>query len=118
MKSIAITGTALIVGLAVACSSSDDTNKTGSSSGAKASSGYTDHSSPYPDCDQIIKACHPFDVGEGQVHDCHDQGHGARSEADCTPVKQMCLDICAAAAAAADGGTTTDAGTDAQPASQ
>ncbi len=97
MKIISITVLTLIAGLA-ACSSSDD--KPSSSSG-KASSGYTDHSSIYPACDEIIKACHPYDVGEGYVHDCHDQGHGAKSEADCTPVRQMCLDICHAAAAEA-----------------
>ena len=75
-----------------ACSSSDDP-KPGP---------YTEHSSPYPSCDAIIKACHPYDVGEGDIHDCHDQGHEAHSDADCAPVKQQCLDLCAAAA---DGGT-------------
>jgi hypothetical protein len=102
MKIVGISMTlALLLGTAsLACSSSDDHKNSSTSSG-----GYTDHSSPYPDCDAIIKACHPYDVGEGDIHNCHDQGHEAHSEADCTPVKQKCLDICAAAAAG-------DAGTD------
>jgi len=90
-----------------ACSSDKDSN-TSSSSGSGTSSGYTDHSSAYPTCDQIIKACHPYDIGEGFIHDCHDQGHGAKSDADCTPVKDRCLDACNAAA--------VDAGVDAAPA--
>ncbi|MBX3232402.1 MAG: hypothetical protein KIT84_22520 [Labilithrix sp.] len=79
----------------VACG--DDDKKTDD---PKGSSGYTDHSSPYPACDAIIKACHPLDTGEGTIHDCHDQGHLAKSEADCTPVKDMCLAACVA-----DGGS-------------
>lgn len=84
---------ALFALLAAGCSSSDDKQTSSSSSG------YTDHSSPYPTCDQIIKACHPYDIGEGTIHDCHDQGHEAKSDADCTPVKDLCLSTCAAAAA-------------------
>ena len=84
---------ALLALLVAGCSSSSDNTSSSSSSG------YTDHSSRYPTCDQIIKACHPYDIGEGRIHDCHDQGHEAKSDADCTPVKDLCLSACAAAAA-------------------
>lgn len=113
MKTLIITSVfAMVAGAALVgsagCSSDGDKNSSSSSSG------YVDHSSPYPDCDAIIKACHPYDVGEGTVHDCHDQGHEATSNDKCAPVKEMCLKACqeAAAAAGADGGTTNagDAG--------
>lgn len=64
------------------------------------------HHSDYPSCDAIIQACHPYDVGEGPVHDCHDLGHGALNDSECASKKDDCLKICAAAA---DGGTAVDA---------
>lgn len=99
-----------VIALQAGCSSDDD-KKTNTGAGT---SGYTDHSSPYPDCDAIIKACHPYDIGEGEIHDCHDQGHEATSNAQCAgAIKDKCLTACTAAAIAADGGT--DAGGDAAP---
>lgn len=60
------------------------------------------HTSPYPACNAITQACHEVDVGEGEVHECHDKGHAATSDADCTGVKDRCLQICAEAKAEAD----------------
>lgn len=53
-----------------------------------------DHSSPYAACDAIIKACHPYDVGEGPLHDCHNVAHEAKSEAPCLPEKDRCVKLC------------------------
>jgi len=85
---------------ALGCSSSDDKKPS-------SSSGYTDHTSPYPTCNAIIQWCHPYDVGEGEIHNCHDQGHEAKSDADCIPVKQHCFDACQAGAQ--DAGMSLDA---------
>lgn len=72
----------------------------------------TGHASKYPTCNEIIQACHPFDVGEGPIHDCHDLGHSATSDADCIPKKADCLRICVPSAE--DGGTgAADGGADA-----
>lgn len=57
----------------------------------------SEHTSPYPACNEIIESCHEVDVGEGAVHECHDKAHDAKGEGDCTPVKDYCLQICAAA---------------------
>lgn len=65
----------------------------------------TGHTSPYPACNAILEACHQFDIGEGPIHNCHETGHDAKSDSDCTPVKEACLQLCAAAKA--------DAGSDA-----
>lgn len=97
--SVVIVGLACL-GAAAGCSSSDD--KQTNSSG-----GYTDHTSPYPACNAIIQWCHPYDVGEGEIHKCHDQGHEAKSDADCIPVKQHCFDTCQAGAQ--DAGMSLDA---------
>lgn len=66
------------------------------------------HMSPFPDCNEIAQTCHEVDVGEGEIHDCHEIGHDAKSEAECTPVKEHCLAICRAAAA--DAGAEGDGG--------
>ncbi|MDF2693427.1 MAG: hypothetical protein K0S65_1810 [Labilithrix sp.] len=68
------------------------------------------HTSPYPSCNAITQACHEVDVGEGPIHDCHDQAHGAKSDSDCAPIKDQCLQICAEAKA--DGGATEHEGQD------
>jgi len=63
------------------------------------------HSSPFPACDAIIKRCHELDVGEGPIHDCHDLGHDAESDAECVPKRDECLRICVPSAdAGSDGG--------------
>ena len=73
--------------------------------GGDAASG---HTSPYPACNEITQACHEVDVGEGEIHDCHDKAHAAKSESDCTPIKDRCLQVCAEAKA--DAGVTGDGG--------
>lgn len=64
------------------------------------------HMSPFPDCNEIAQTCHEVDVGEGEIHDCHEVGHDAKSEAECTPIKERCLQVCKAAAA--DAGAEPD----------
>jgi hypothetical protein len=71
----------------------------------------TVHVSPYPACNAIIEACHPLDVGEGPIHDCHNLGHEATSDADCIPKKDECLRICVPESDA--GATSGDGGADA-----
>lgn len=83
----------------VACSS-DNTSPNSSTTG---------HTSKYPTCKQIVETCHPFDVGKGPIHDCHDLGHAAKSDAECIPKKEECLRICVPSPED-DGGT--DAGAD------
>lgn len=62
------------------------------------------HTSPYPACQAIIDACHEHDVGDpGTIHDCHEKGHSATSDADCEPSKDSCIAVCSAAAADAGG---------------
>jgi hypothetical protein len=74
--------------------------------------GHTGHTSQYPACNDITQACHAVDVGDGPIHDCHDAAHAARSEADCTGIRDSCLATCRAAAdgGARDGGATADGG--------
>lgn len=83
-----------------------DSHEEGGHNGSSGSSG--GHTSAYPACNEITQACHEVDVGEGEIHDCHDKAHSATSEADCTPVKDRCLQICAAAKA--DAGISDDGG--------
>ncbi len=67
------------------------------------------HSSQFPTCDAIIKQCHPLDVGEGPIHDCHDLGHGAEKDEDCIPKKDECLTkICIAGSDAGAADAKTD----------
>lgn len=57
------------------------------------------HTSPYPTCQKIITECHMYDVGEGEVHDCHEVAHGASDDGACVAKKDDCSRICAAAGA-------------------
>jgi hypothetical protein len=67
------------------------------------------HSSPFPACKAITSACHEVDTGEdGAIHECHDKAHGAKSDSDCTGIKDNCLKICAEAKA--DAGEDHDGG--------
>ena len=66
------------------------------------------HTSPYPACNEITASCHEVDIGEGAIHDCHDTAHAAKSDSDCTGIKDNCLKICAEAKM--DSGSTEDAG--------
>jgi hypothetical protein len=68
------------------------------------------HTSPYPTCDAIIKACHTVDLGEGKPSECHGLGHDATKDEDCQPKKDECLKACAEAAEAGLPGQ--DAGAD------
>lgn len=54
------------------------------------------HTSPYPSCQAIIDACHPKDIGEGAVHDCHDVASNG-PEASCSARKAECIATCNAA---------------------
>jgi hypothetical protein len=85
-----------IATLAAACDShpSDEHGSSGSSGAG--------HSSVYPACDAIIKACHAKDVGVGPVNDCHSIAHDAKSDDPCIPKKDECLKTCADAVV--DGG--------------
>lgn len=69
------------------------------------------HTSPYPSCNAITQACHKFDVGEGEIHDCHEVGHGATSDEPCAAVKAKCLALCVDEAGVDEGGA--DGGADA-----
>ncbi len=79
----------VLIASVYACSSST-TPSTGTADAGGA------HSSPYPTCDAIIKQCHPFDVEEGPIHDCHDLGHAAQSDAPCIEKRDECFRICVA----------------------
>ncbi len=80
----------------VACDDHDDDGHTHGSD-------KTVHDSPYPTCKAIIEVCHEVDTGEETpMHACHDKAHDAKSDSDCTPIKDNCLQVCKAAAA--DGG--------------
>jgi hypothetical protein len=52
------------------------------------------HTSPYPSCNAITMACANFDVGEGEIHDCHEKAHEATSDDPCVPLKARCLSLC------------------------
>ncbi len=54
------------------------------------------HTSPYPTCDLIIARCHPLDVEEGPIHDCHNLGHDATSDEPCVARRDECLRVCVA----------------------
>jgi hypothetical protein len=53
----------------------------------------TGHTSEFPSCQAIIDACHPLDVGDGPIHDCHDVA-SAGPEASCAAKKTECLATC------------------------
>ncbi len=91
----------LVVGL-LACSDSktEDT---------KAPTYAGGHVSQYPSCQAIIDKCHPLDVEEGPIHDCHDLGHAASGDAECAAQKDRCFALCveapdSGAVDAAEGG--------------
>lgn len=73
------------------CDSSDDDEH--------AHAGGNGHTSPYPACNAITSACHEVDVGEGEIHECHDKAHAAKSDSDCTGIEERCVDICGQAKA-------------------
>lgn len=68
------------------------------------------HQDTFPSCEAIIDACHYVDVGEGEIHACHDLAHDSTSEEACAARKDECLALCASdAGGAADAGASTDA---------
>lgn len=89
--------------LAQGCSSSDTAANTSSSSSGENG----EPTSPFPSCQAILHACHPLDVGEGAIHDCHETAHDNGTEATCAAAKDQCLKTCVP-----DAGTSspTDAG--------
>jgi hypothetical protein len=50
----------------------------------------------HPECMPIIEACHPKDVGEGRVNECHTIGHDGTA-AECAEVEDECVAVCEAA---------------------
>ncbi len=82
------------------CDSHDEGNHGASGGG---------HTSPYPACNEIVASCHEVDTGAGEINDCHSTAHDAKSDGDCTPIKDRCLQICAEAKADGGGGDV-DAG--------
>lgn len=66
----------------------------------------TAHTSEFPSCQAIVDACHPLDVGAGPIHDCHDVGHDATSDAPCAAKKAECLKTCVATDAGASDAAT------------
>lgn len=60
----------------------------------------------FPDCDAIIAACHDVapEGATGPAADCHETAHDAASNAECAPVRAICVSICEAI----DGGVVHD----------
>lgn len=83
---VALVGGALLLG-ATASAGCDHDHEHGADGG---------HTSPYPTCDAIMDACHPLDVEEGPIHDCHNVAHDATSDAPCIARRDECLRICVA----------------------
>jgi hypothetical protein len=90
---------AALVAVAWGCSSDDDKGQSSSSS-----SGGDEHTSPFPSCQAILTACHPLDVGEGPIHDCHELAHDDGTEEKCAAKKAECLTTCSPKADAGDAG--------------
>lgn len=87
--------------LVYGCSS--DSKSSSSSSGERENGEPT---SPFTSCQVILHACHPLDVGEGDIHDCHETAHdNGASEANCASAKDRCLKVCVP-----DAGASGDAG--------
>lgn len=93
MKRFVLAASLAAIACVYACSDDHDHDHGASSGG---------HTSPYPSCNAITQACHAVDVGEGEIHDCHDLGHAAKGDSDCAPQKDRCVTLCNAAAM--DGG--------------
>lgn len=84
-----------------ACKSHEDDHSHGSG-----------HASQYPTCDEIIKKCHPLDLGVGTISECHVFAHEATSEAECVAKKAECLAACVPAADGGADGSASDASSD------
>lgn len=66
-----------------------------------------------PTCDEIMEQCHPFDVGLGEIHECHELSEAAdTTEAACVAMRAHCFEVCVAtdAGPTADSGSETDSG--------
>ena len=88
-----------LVALTFACSSDDPKTP------ATPTTENGEPTSPFPSCQAILHACHPLDVGEGAIHDCHETAHDDGTEAKCAAAKDHCLEVCVSdAGAPADGG--------------
>jgi|GEM_PF-2527814 len=53
-------------------------------------------------CDEIASACHPFDLGTGKPHDCHELSHGDSDDATCAAERSACLAACSPSAGTLD----------------
>lgn len=79
------TSVLLATTLLLACTSAPVTPDSGHLTGA-------------PSCDAIITACHPFDMGTGELAECHELAHDSGVEATCAPERERCVALCEAAA--------------------
>lgn len=104
-----VVGLAGAVGLVVACSDPD--TEAGPpqpipDGGAPPAidGGTEDSGGPTADgaCSAIASACHPYDLGAGKPHDCHELSHGDADDAACAAEKTACLAACSAPGAPLD----------------
>lgn len=98
MRSLLVLLVAAVVVTFVACKDDEETP----------SHGHDD----FPACKELGKRCHAFDTGSGLGHDCHELGHGAKTEAECIAKRDECLAVCPLTDGGAEGGHVGDAGTD------
>lgn len=47
-------------------------------------------------CDEIGRACHDVDPGDGLAHDCHVNAHTMWSEDECSARRHECMSACGA----------------------
>jgi uncharacterized repeat protein (TIGR04052 family) len=82
------------------------------SSGTAGTAGVSDAGDAAPDagdagsdaksaCTTLGSACHPYDLGAGEPHECHELGHGG-NETSCATELARCLSLCSPG----DGGGT------------
>lgn len=48
-------------------------------------------------CGEIASACHPYDLGAGKQHDCHELAEGPAGASKCATERAACLTACSAA---------------------
>ena len=53
-------------------------------------------------CSEIASACHPYDLGTGKPHDCHELSHGGADDATCAAERAACLAACSPSAGTLD----------------
>ena len=53
-------------------------------------------------CSEIASACHPYDLGTGKPHDCHELSHTGADESACAAERAACLAACSPSAGTLD----------------